>query len=225
MEPCLNGIEVNKKGQGVQNRDQLDLLIERAAQESPLTIPSIRELNERNPNLKEEESLRRLKAERDLMGPNWNHRHIHPWTYGEDIGVLEITSITGEEYVGNGNGLKDLYKYPLDYEVGKRSQNPQWLIDMSKRFNAALRRSVVCVKDKRGYPGLPCHNAGCVNVEALLKYDDLWRDQEVLAGSKTPDFDIIVKRWDLFQLIIFTEYKQTHRVRAQVLGLKVTKGS
>ena len=34
----VNGIEVNKKGQGVQNRDQLDFLIERAAQESPLTI-------------------------------------------------------------------------------------------------------------------------------------------------------------------------------------------
>ena len=40
----VNGIEVNKKGQGVQTPDQLDLLIERAAQESPLTIPSIREL-------------------------------------------------------------------------------------------------------------------------------------------------------------------------------------
>ena len=53
----VNGIEVNKKGQGVQNRDQLDLLIERAAQESPLTIPSIRELNEKNPNLTEEESI------------------------------------------------------------------------------------------------------------------------------------------------------------------------
>ena len=98
----VNGIEVNKKGQGVQNQDQLGLLIEKAAQESPLTIPSIRELNERNPNLTEEESLKRIQAERDLTGPNWNHRLIHPWTYGEDIGVLEITSVTGEEYVGKG---------------------------------------------------------------------------------------------------------------------------
>ena len=66
----VNGIEVNKKAQGVQNRDQLDLLIERAAQESPLTIPSIRELNEKSPNLTEEESLKGLRAGRDLMGPN-----------------------------------------------------------------------------------------------------------------------------------------------------------
>ena len=57
-----------------------------------------------------------------------------------------------------------------------------------------------------------------------MKYDDIWRDHEVLAGTKTLDFDIIVRRWDLFQRIIFTEYKQTHRVRAQVLALKVTKG-
>ena len=45
----VNGIEVNKKGQGVQTPDQLDLLIERAAQESPLTIPSIRELEWQEP--------------------------------------------------------------------------------------------------------------------------------------------------------------------------------
>ena len=66
----VNGIEVNKKGQGVQNQDQLGLLIEKAAQESPLTIPSIRKLNGKNPNLTEEESPKRLRAERDHMGPN-----------------------------------------------------------------------------------------------------------------------------------------------------------
>ena len=114
----VNGIEVNKKGQGVQNRDQLDLLIERAAQESPLTIPSIRALNDKSPNLTEEESLKRLRAERDLNGPNWNHRHLHPWTYGEDIGVLEITSIT--EYVGNG--WKDVYKYPGTMTSGRETR-------------------------------------------------------------------------------------------------------
>ena len=98
------------------------------------------------------------------------------------------------------------------------------MTDMSKRFNATLRHSVGCVKDKKGYPGLPCDSVGWVNVEALLKYDDIWRDREVLAGTKTPDFNVTVKRWDLFQRIIFTEYKHTHRVRAQVLALKVTKG-
>ena len=106
--------------------------------------------NDKNPNLTEEESLNRLKAERDLNGPNWNHRHIHPWTYGEDIGVLEIASITitGEEYVGKG--WRDVSKYPWNFDVGKRHQNLQWLTEMSKRFNAALRQSVGCVKDKKG---------------------------------------------------------------------------
>ena len=72
---------------------------------------------------------------------------------------------------------------PLD---GKRNQNPQWLTDMPKRFNAALRHSVGCAKDKKGYPGLPCGSAGWVTVEALLKYDDVWRDREVLAGTNHP---------------------------------------
>ena len=44
-----------------------------------------------------------------------------------------------------------------------------------------------------------------------------------MAGSSVPDFDVIVKRWNNFQTIILTEFKQTRRVRAQVLALKVTK--
>ena len=36
---------------------------------------------------------------------------------------MEITSITGEEYVGKG--WKDVYKYPWNYDVGKGNQNPQ----------------------------------------------------------------------------------------------------
>ena len=63
-----------------------------------------------------------------------------------------------------------------------------------------------------------------MNVEALLKYDDIWRDREVLVGTKVPDYSVLVKRWDLLQRIIFTEYKHIHRVRAQVLALKVTNG-
>ena len=136
----VNGIEVNKKGQGAQNQDQLDLLIERAAQESPLTIPSIRELNERNPNLTEKEikgiTQEAKSWERSRGSQLEASSHIHPWTYGEDIGVLEIASI---------KGWKGLYMYPWNYGVGKRNQNPQWLTDMSKKFNAALRHSVGCV--------------------------------------------------------------------------------
>ena len=70
----------------------------------------------------------------------------------------------------------------------------------------------------------PCDEAGWVNVEQILKYDHIWKDGQILAGTTVPDFDVIIKRWDNFQQIIFTEFKQTRRVRAQVLALKVTTG-
>ena len=38
------------------------------------------------------------------------------------------------------------------------------------------------------------------------------------------NYPVLVERWNNFQRVIFTEYKQTKRIRAQVLGLKVTKG-
>ena len=106
----------------------------------------------------------------------------------------------------------------------KKCETPKWMTDMSKRFNAALRRSIGCHRDKRKFDGLPCDEAGWVNVQYLMQYDYIWEDGKVLAGTKEPDYDIMVKRWNLFQTIIFTEYKQTRRIRAQVLGLKVTKG-
>ena len=108
--------------------------------------------------------------------------------------------------------------------MGKRNETPSWMIDISKRFNAALRHSVGCVRDRRGHQGLPCDEAGWVNVEQILKYDRIWQDGNILAGTTKADYDVVVERWNTFQTIIFTEYKQTKRVRAQVLGLKVTKG-
>ena len=61
-------------------------------------------------------------------------------------------------------------------------------------------------------------------IKQILKYDHIWKDGEVLAAVPlSPNFKIITKRWDTFQRIIFTEYKQTRRVRAQLLALKVTK--
>ena len=47
-------------------------------------------------------------------------------------------------------------------------------------------------------------------------------DQD-LTGSSVPGFSVIVERWNNFQKIILTEFKQTRRVRAQVLALRVTK--
>ena len=47
----VNGVEIHRPGEGVQSRAQLDHLVERAAQESPVMIPSIRELNAVNPDM------------------------------------------------------------------------------------------------------------------------------------------------------------------------------
>ena len=40
---------------------------------------------------------------------------------------------------------------PRNEWMGKKWETPQWEIDLSKRFNAALRHSVGCVKDKKGH--------------------------------------------------------------------------
>ena len=41
----VNGVEVNPISRGVKNRHELDMLIERAAEESPPVLPTIEELN------------------------------------------------------------------------------------------------------------------------------------------------------------------------------------
>ena len=117
-----------------------------------------------------------------------------------------------------------MHRYGENEWMGNKWENPQWIVELSKRFNAALRHSVGCVKDNRNHRGLPCDEAGWVNVESILKYDAIWRDQHTLAGTTHVNYPILVERWNNFQRVIFTEYKQTKRIRAQVLGLKVTKG-
>ena len=97
----VNGVDVHRVGEGVRDRAHLDLLVERATQESPPMIPSIRALNDVNPDT-EEELNRMIKLGREQNGPNWNFRPIQPHTYGIDVGTLEIASISGEEYVGVG---------------------------------------------------------------------------------------------------------------------------
>ena len=217
----VNGIEVHPPGQGVRNRHELDALVERAAEESPPVLPSIEELNALNPR-DHEEYLKWIKQEREQRGDNWNFRYIQPFTYGHDIGTLQMARINGEEYLGYG--WCRVHRFAENEWMGKKWETPQWMVELSKRFNAALRHSVGCVKDKRGHRGLPCDEAGWVNVVVILKYDNIWRDGHTLAGTTHVNYKIIVERWDTFQKVIFTEYKQTKRLRAQVLGLKVTKG-
>ena len=217
----VTGIEVHPPGQGVKNRHELDAIVERAAEESPPVLPSIQELNALNPK-DHDEYLTWIRQEREQRGDNWNFRYIQPFTHGNDVGTLQMARINGEEYVGYG--WCRVHYFAENEWMGRKWETPQWMIDMSKRFNAALRHSVGCVKDKRGHRGLPCDEAGWVNVEQILKYDNIWRDGHILAGTPHANYDIIVERWNNFQKIIFTEYKQTKRIRAQVLGSKVTKG-
>ena len=217
----VNGIEVHPPGQGVRNRQELDALVERAAEESPPVLPSIQELNSVNPK-SSDEFQKWMKDQRDEHGSNWNFRYLQPYTYGNDIGTLQMARLSGEEYVGHG--WCDVRTFAENEWMGRKWETPQWMIDLSKRFNAALRHSVGCDRDKKGHTGIPCDEAGWVNVEQIMKYDHIWKDGHTLAGTSEPDYEIIVRRWDSFQKIIFTEYKQTKRIRAQILGLKVTKG-
>ena len=217
----VNGIEVNPSDQGERNRHELDALVERAAEESPPVLPTIEELNAWNPK-DHDAYMDWLREERKQHGDNWNFKYIQPFTHGHNIGTLQLARINGEEYLGYG--WSDVKRFGEHEWMGKKWENPQWIVELSKRFNAALRHSVGCVKDSRGHRGLPCDEAGWVNVEAILKYDNIWRDKHTLAGTTRVNYRVLVERWNNFQRVIFTEYKQTKRIRAQVLGLKVTKG-
>ena len=217
----VNDVEIHPKGEGVQTRQELDGLVERAAEDSPPVLPTIQELNVLNDKTPEQfrKWIDEMKKEH---GPNYNFRYLQPFTYGSDIGTLEMAKLSGEEYVGNG--WCDAKTYAKDAWMGRRSDNPKWLTELSKRFNATLRHSIGCRKDKKNYNGLPCDDAGWVNVTYLMQYDAIWRDGNHLYGTDKPDYDVVIKRWNTFQEVIFTEYKQTKRIRAQVLGLTVTKG-
>ena len=69
----VNGIEVHPPGEGVRNRQELDNLVERAAEDSPPVLPSIQELNIRN--LKSKEEIKKwLEDIRKEHGSNYNLR-------------------------------------------------------------------------------------------------------------------------------------------------------
>ena len=91
-------------------------------------------------------------------------------------------------------------------------------------MNAALRHSIGCRQDKKTFSGLPCDEGAWVNVENLMKYDHLWKDSSVLDGTDKADRKKIIERWKTLQRVIYTEFKNSHRVRAQVLALKATRG-
>ena len=217
----VNGIEVNPSDQGVRNRHELDTLAERAAEESPPVLPTIEELNAWNPK-DHDAYVKWLTEERKQYGNNWNFKYIQPFTHVHNIGTMQLARINGEEYLGYG--WSDVKRFGENKWMGNKWENPQWIVELSKRFNAALRHSVGCVKDNRNHRRLPCDEVGWVNVEAILKYDNIWRDKHILAGTTRVNYPVLVERWNNFQRVIFTEYKQTKRIRAQVLGLKVTKG-
>ena len=64
-EPLLvNGVEVYREDEGVRDRAQLDLLVERAAQESPVMIPSVRELNVVSPD-NDDDLHKKIMSERE----------------------------------------------------------------------------------------------------------------------------------------------------------------
>ena len=217
----VNDVQVHRNGEGVQTRQELDALVERAAEDSPPVLPTIQELNVYN-NKTPEEFKKWLDDMKKEHGPNYNFRYLQPFTYGSNIGTLEMTRLSGEEYVGNG--WCNAKTFAKDAWMGRRSDNPKWLTELSKRFNATLRHSIGCRKDSKNYNGLPCDDAGWVNVTFLMQYDAIWRDGHRLYGTEKPDFNVIIERWNAFLEVIFTEYKQTKRIRAQVLGLTVTKG-
>ena len=148
----VNGIEVNPSDQGVRNRHELDALVERAAEESPPVLPTIEELNAWNPK-DHDAYMDWLREERKQRGDNWNFKYIQPFTHGHNIGTLQLARINGEEYLGYG--WSDVKRFGEHEWMGKKWENPQWMVELSKRFNAALRHSVGCVKDSRNHRGLP----------------------------------------------------------------------
>lgn len=116
------------------------------------------------------------------------------------------------------------YKYPWGFGAERRGQVPGWLHELSKKINAALRHSVGCRQDKNTFSGVPCDEGAWVNIENLMKYDHLWKHSYVLDGTDTADWRKVIERWNPFMQVIYTEFRNLHRVRAQILELKATSG-
>ena len=117
----VNGIEVHPPGEGVQSRQELDSLVERAAEDSPPVLPTIQELNIHNSKSKEE-IQKWLDEIRKEYGANYNFRYLQPYTNGIDNGTLEMARLSGEEYVGNG--WCEVKKFAENEWMGKRNVKP-----------------------------------------------------------------------------------------------------
>ena len=203
----VNGIEVNPSDQGVRNRHELDTLVERAAEESPPVLPTIEELNAWNPK-DHDAYVKWLTEERKQYGDNWNFKYIQPFTHGHNIGTLQLARINGEEYLGYG--WSDVKRFGENEWMGNKWENPQWIVELSKRFNAALRHSVGCVKDNRNHRGLPCDEAGWVNVEAIFS-PRVSADGHILVQETIP--------FDSFDAVWYYDWREKKYYR-----LMITKG-
>ena len=67
----VNGVEVYPPGQGVRTRQELDALVERAAEDFPPVLPTIQELNDLNPK-SAEQFQKWMRDQRTEHGTNWN---------------------------------------------------------------------------------------------------------------------------------------------------------
>ena len=114
------GVEVNPISRGVKNRHELDLLIERAAEESPPVLPTIEELNAWNP-LDHDAYVKWLIEERKQRGDDWNFKYIQPFTHGHNIGTLQLARINGEEYLGMG--WCKVHRYGENEWMGNKWEN------------------------------------------------------------------------------------------------------
>ena len=219
-ELLVNDVCITKGG--VKSRDELDILIERDCNESSTVSTVCLWTSWKTTGTG---SMRRSKWRPSgrAKGGHWYFAHMKPGTFGLAVGRLEVVSVNEAEYVGEE--WHNAYKYPWGYRVKKRWQVPGWPIDISKRMNAALRHSIGCRQDKKTFSGLPCDEGAWVNVENLMKYDHIWKDSCVLDGTDKADRKKIIERWKTLQRVIYTEFKNSHRVRAaQVLALKATRG-
>ena len=63
---------------------------------------------------------------------------------------FNLARINGEEYLGYG--WSNVKRFGENEWMGNKWENPQWIVELSKRFNAALRHSVGCVRDNRKSP-------------------------------------------------------------------------
>ena len=92
-------------------------------------LPTIEELNAWNPK-DHDAYMDWLREERKQRGDNWNFKYIQPFTHGHNIGTLQLARINGEEYLGYG--WSDVKRFGEHEWMGKKWENPQWIVELSR---------------------------------------------------------------------------------------------